>query len=91
MHDIQFNVEDVRRFQAGSRAIGREIALAQAALKKSLGDVSAYWHDESIVIAQRDITEIDRKLRAALTQLDRAIGTALSRQLDWANRYRSIR
>jgi len=91
MHDIQFNVEDVRRFHAGTRAIGREIALAQTALKKSLGDVSAFWHDDSILIAQRDISEIDRKLRAALAQLDKAIDTALKRQIDWANRYRSIR
>lgn len=91
MHDIQFNVEDVRRFHAGTRAIGRDIALAQTGLKKSLDDVSAFWHDESIDIAKRDIAEIDRKLRAALAQLDKAIDAALKRQIDWANRYRSIR
>lgn len=91
MHDIQFNVEDVRRFHAGTRAIGRDITLAQTGLKKSLDDVSGFWKDESILIAQRDISEIDRKLRAALTQLDKTIDTALRRQIDWANRYRSIR
>lgn len=91
MHDIQFKLEDVQRFHLGTRAIGREIAAAQTALKKSLADVSPYWKDESITIAQRDIAEIDRKIREALMQLDKTIDTTLRRQIDWANRYRSIR
>ena len=91
MHDIQFNLEDIRRFHAGTRAIGRDIALAQANLKKSIDDVSAFWKDSEVLIAQKDVAEIERKLRAALTQLDKTIDTALRRQVDWANRYRSIR
>lgn len=91
MHDIQFNLEDVRRFQTGTRAIGRELARAQADLKKAVDDVSAHWKDSEVLIAQKDIAEIERKLRLALGQLDKTIDTALRRQIEWANRYRSIR
>ena len=91
MHDIKFNIEDVRRFQAGTRAIGRDIARAQSDLKRAVDDVSAHWKDSEVLIAQKDVAEIERKLRLALTQLDKTVDTALRRQVEWANRYRSIR
>lgn len=91
MHDIQFKLEDVQRFQASIRTIGRDLLANQESLKKSLGEVSNYWKDDSLAIAQRDITEIDRKIREALTQIDHSLGAFIRYQVDWAKRYNSIR
>jgi hypothetical protein len=91
MHDIEFNAEEVRRFQTDSRTIGREIVAMQDALRKSLATASSYWQDESITLATARVNEIDRKMRAALAQIDTVIGGALRRQLEFAERYRRIR
>ena len=91
MHDIEFKVEDVQRFQMETRAIGREIVARQETLLKDLARVSEFWKDDSITLAQTKIAEIDRKMRAALAQLDNVVGLALRRQIEWAERYRRIR
>ncbi len=88
MHDIQFNLEEVRRFHAGTRAIERDMIFAQEFLKKSLADVTPFWKDDAILAAERDIAEIDRRMRTAILQLDEAIDGAIRREIEWAERYR---
>jgi hypothetical protein len=91
MQDIKFRVEDVRRFQREIRTVGTDIGTIQTALRASLKEVSAYWRDDSLTIANRDIEEVTRKMQNAISQLDSAVGAAIKRQIEWAERYNRIR
>jgi len=91
MNDIEFSVEDVNRFRMEMRTIGKSICEIESQIKADLSRVSSYWRDESIESAKKSIGESDCRMRQALDQIDRHIGTALTRQVDWAQRYRSVR
>ena len=91
MNDIEFKPEDVNRFRQEMRTIGRSICEIEAQIKADLARVSSYWRDDSLERAKQDVTKSDLMMRQALDQIDRNIGIALNRQLDWAQRYGRIR
>lgn len=91
MNDIDFRPDDVNRFRAEMRTIGRSICEIEAQIKADLTRVSAYWRDDSLETAKKNIAASDMQMRQALDQIDRHIANALSRQIDWAQRYGRIR
>ena len=91
MNDIDFKPEEVNRFRTEMRNIGRAICEVEAQIKADLSRVSAYWRDDSLETAKKNIAASDVQMRQALDQIDRNIGRALSRQMDWAQRYGRIR
>lgn len=91
MNDIEFKPEEVNRFRQEMRTIGRSICEIEAQIKSDLARVSTYWRDDSLERAKSEISKSDLMMRQALEQIDRDIGVALTRQLDWAQRYGRIR
>ena len=91
MNDIDFNPEDVNRFRQEMRFIRSAICEVEAQIKADLARVTSYWHDDSLERAKEDISKSGLIMRQVLEQIDRNIGIALVRQLDWAQRYRRIR